>query len=90
MWVGALWVGMARSQTPGVRPDKVAVECASCGTEIGTLTSNTMFDVPLSCPADGCCGRGTVTKNCYGYVDGTYGGVDIRCHIDGQTLEDLA
>jgi len=80
---------MARSESstdiPGVRPDKCKVKCANCDAPIARLTSNTMADVPLSC--DECPSGGTVIKNRYGYVAGTYGAVEVWNGVDGDESE---
>jgi len=80
---------MARSESSsdisGVRPDKCKVKCANCGADIARLTCNTMADVPLSC--DECPSGGTVVKNRYGYVSGTYGAVEVVNDVDGDESE---
>lgn len=75
----------ASSDIPGVRPDKCKVKCANCGAPVARLTSNTMADVPLSC--DECPSGGTVVKNRYGYVSGTYGAVEVWNDAGGDESE---
>jgi len=77
---------MARSdETPGWRPDKCKVKCANCDAGIARLTSATMLDIPLSC--DECESGGTVIKNRYGYVKGTYGAVKVWNDVEGDESE---
>lgn len=69
----------------GVRPDQVQAFCRNCGSAMRHARSVGPYaNVPMKCDSDECRSNGTVTKNKYGYVDGTYGAVGLVLYDEDE------